>query len=101
MTIEVIVRKQKLQITNGRQITATIPKLDGKYDIKKLSADLQTLKREYGDKDDATLLVEPEVEYEDVIHVMDAMKVAVVKNKDDGEPVRMDLFPQLSLGDAP
>lgn len=101
VTIEVIVRKQKLQITNGRQITATIPKHDGKYDIKKLSADLQTLKNKYGDKEDATLLVEPEVEYEDVIHVMDAMKVAVVKDKESGEPVRMDLFPQLSLGDAP
>ena len=101
VTIEVIVRQQKLQITNGRQITETIPKQDGKYDIKKLSADLLALKRKYSDKDDATLLVEPEVEYEDVIHVMDAMKVADVKSKDDGEPVRVDLFPQLSLGDAP
>ena len=101
VSIEVIVRQQKLQITNGSQITATIPKVDGKYDIQKLSADLMTLKRKYSDKDDATLLVEPEVEYEDVIHVMDAMKVAVVENKADGEPERIDLFPQLSLGDAP
>ena len=101
MTIEVILRKQKLQLSDGRSVTATIPQRDGKYDIKALSDRLLTLKKEYGAKDDATLLVEPEVEYEDVIHVMDAMKVAEIKKSGMDEALKVDLFPQLSLGDAP
>jgi biopolymer transport protein ExbD len=101
VTIEVILRKSRMELTNGRHVTASIPQRDGKYDIKKLSDRLLQLKRKYSQKDDATLLVEPEVEYEDVIHVMDAMKVAEIRREGLNEVLKVDLFPQLSLGDAP
>lgn len=101
--IEVILRKQKLELSDGRNITRTIPNNDGKYDIASLSKVLLNLKRKYSKKDSATLLVEPDVEYVDVIHVMDAMKVADIRpgGKDSGEVVQVSLFPQLSVGDAP
>lgn len=102
VTIEVIIRKDKLQITDGSRITATINKLeDGKYDIKKLSSHLLELKGKYEEKQDATILVESDIEYEDIIHVMDAVKVAEVQQEGVEEAQKVVLFPQLSLGDAP
>lgn len=102
VTIEVIVRKDKLQLSDGKSITANIPKLDEKkYDIKTLSKYLLELKGQYEEKQDATILVEPDIEYEDIIHVMDAVKVAEVVQPGVEEKERVVLFPQLSLGDAP
>jgi len=103
VTIEVILRKDKIQITDGQQITATFPKIDDgkKYDIKKLSLYLLELKGKYSEKQDATILVEPDIEYADVIHIMDAVKVAEVKEPGVEEVQRVPLFPQLSVGDAP
>lgn len=101
--IEVILRKENMQLSDGKEITATIPLKNGKYDIGSLSRDLLSLKRKYSEKTDATLLVEPDVEYEDVIHVMDAMKVAEIRGSGQSpmDDLEIDLFPQLSLGDAP
>lgn len=113
VTIEVIVRKDKVQLSNGKQITATIEKQDGKYDLRTLSRHLLELKRQYSEKEDATILVEPDIEYEDVIHVMDAVKVAELdtpkqstepaagQGGDQEETEKVVLFPKLSLGDAP
>ena len=101
VTIEVIVRKENLQISDGKRITATIPMREGKYDIKGLSERLLALKGEYSEKEDATLLVEQDIEYEDLIHVMDAVKVAEVRVPGQEEIEKVVLFPQLSLGDAP
>ncbi|HEY9148179.1 MAG TPA: biopolymer transporter ExbD [Gammaproteobacteria bacterium] len=101
VTIEVIVRQDNLQLSDGKRITATIPKKDDKYDIATLSQHLLELKGQYEEKEDATLLIEPDIEYEDVIHVMDAVKVAEVKQEGEEEDQKIVLFPQLSLGDAP
>lgn len=101
VTIEVIVRKEKLQLSDGKRVTDTIAMRDGKYDIKRLSEKLLALKGQYSEKQDATILAEPEVEYEDLIHIMDAVKVAEVKQEGVEEIQKVVLFPQLSLGDAP
>lgn len=113
VTIEVIVRKDKVQLSNGKQITATIEKKDDKYDLRTLSKLLLELKRQYSEKEDATILVEPDIEYEDVIHVMDAVKVAELDSPKQNagqaagqegaqqETEKVVLFPKLSLGDAP
>jgi len=101
ISVEVIVRKDKLQLSDGKRITATIKKKEEKYDIKTLSQHLLALKGKHEDIKEATLLIEPNIEYEDLIHIMDAVKVAEVKQKDSEEIQRVVLFPQLSLGDAP
>ena len=101
ITIEVIIRKDRLQIGNGKGVIAQIPNTDGKYDIQQLSTLLQKLKSQYSDKQDASLLVEPDIPYEDVIHVMDATKAAVIPQPGEVEPQRIVLFPDVSIGDAP
>ena len=105
VTIEVILRKDKLEITDGERITDSIANTeDDKHNFQELSQRLQALKLKYGEeKEDAVILVEADIEYEDVIHIMDAVKVAEIpsQNPDQPGPQLMPLFPKISLGDAP
>ena len=88
--IEVIVRKGGLEIANGRAVEAAIPMKDGKYDLQKLSGLLLALKEKYPEKEDATVLMEPKIQYDYLVQVMDAVRGA-----------QTPLFPRISIGDAP
>jgi biopolymer transport protein ExbD len=119
--LEVIVRKQGLELTNGRALIAAIPKVDGEYDLKTLSELALSLKRDYPDADDASVLLEPDIAYDDLIQVMDAIRSAEVpaaaaKDADaEGrgpqpdahaaagapKPTRVALFTDIAVGDAP
>ena len=108
--IEVIVREAGFEIGNGRTVEAAIPKKNDEYDMKMLSEMLIRLKAQYPDKEDATVLMEPEIEYDYLIQVMDAVRGAEIKaeepvygedSEDDKEIQRMVLFPDISIGDAP
>lgn len=101
VVIEVIVRKNVLQIGNGKSVTETIAKLNNKYDYKKLSEKLLILKDQNKDKEDVAVLMEPDIEYESVIAVMDAVKVAEIYTPGQEKPNREKLFPLVSIGDAP
>ncbi len=99
--IEVIVRKAGLQIANGRSVEAAIPKKDDKYDIELLSKMLISLKAQYPQKEDATVLMEPNIEYDYLIQVMDAIREAEVRAEGSTKVEKIVLFPKISLGDAP
>src|SRR5512134_2494915 len=57
---EVIVRELGLEITNGKQIIAALPKVDGEYDLATLATYMRSLKEDYSDVDSASGLVEPQ-----------------------------------------
>lgn len=99
--IEVIVRKAGLEIANGSSVEAAIPLKGGKYDLEKLSELLRSLKASYPQKEDATVLMEPKVEYDHLIQVMDAVRSAEVRREGDSEVAKVILFPKISIGDAP
>ncbi len=101
IAIEVIIRKTGLQIGNGSGIEAAIPMKDGKYDIETLSKVLVRLKEQYPEKQDATVLTEPAIEYDNLIQVMDAVRVADVRPEGSREARKLVLFPNISIGDAP
>ena len=108
--IEVIVRQAGLEIANGSSVEAAIPKKDGEYDMKMLSDMLIRLKAQFPDKEDATVLMEPDIEYDHLIRVMDAVRGAEIKSvetdfgvegQEEQEVQRIVLFPDISIGDAP
>jgi biopolymer transport protein ExbD len=101
VTIEVIVRKNALQIGDGRNVVVSLPKINGKYDLPKLSEYLMRLKATHSDKEDATALIEPDIDYEDIIHVMDAIRVAELRQPGQDGVQKVALFPSISIGDAP
>ena len=100
-TIEVIVRKAGFEIANGASVEAAIPKKDEQYDMDMLSKILKRLKERYPEKEDATVLMEPEIEYNYLIQIMDAVRGTQVQLEGSDEIAKMVLFPNISIGDAP
>ena len=117
--LEVILRKDGFELTNGTTVIAAVPKVGGKYDLKALSELAQSLKRDNPGVDDASILLEPKIEYDDLIQVMDAIRsaekpvvagdcVRAAGNPATGDvmpgearPERVALFTDIALGDAP
>ncbi len=100
--VEVIVREQGLEITNGKTVIAAIPNVEDEYDTQTLSEYLMSLKRDYPDKDDASVLLEPNIPYDYLIRVMDVVRSAELPAEAEGqEPTRFALFTDISIGDAP
>jgi biopolymer transport protein ExbD len=115
--LEVIVRQEGFELTNGSTLIATLPKVDGKYDFKALSELALSLKREYPDANDASVLLEREVEYDYLIQAMDAVRSIEVAQGSlaaeagaDSEPPaavatgamqRVELFSHVAVGEAP
>jgi hypothetical protein len=62
---------------------------------------LLRLKDQYPEKEDATILMEPGIEYDYLIQVMDAVRIAKVQVEDSEEVQKLILFPDISIGDAP
>ena len=115
--LEVIVRPEGLELTNGRESIAALPLVDGDYDITNLSAMALALKKEHPTVDTASVLMAPEVEYDNLIQVMDAIRSADARTAAaaglyastvgaDGQQTtiaagRVPLFTAVALGDAP
>ncbi len=99
--IEVIVRGKGLEIANGSSVQAAIPKKDDKYDIELLSKMLIRLKAQYPQKEDATVLMEPDIKYDHLIEVMDAVRETDVRAEGSAKVEKIVLFPQIAIGDAP
>ena len=97
--VEVVVRDAGLEIMDGSQVIAAIPKVGDSYDLPKLSEYLLAIKSEYPEKDDASVLLEPDIEYDHLIQVMDVVRS--VETHDGGQTARADLFTAISIGDAP
>jgi biopolymer transport protein ExbD len=101
VAIEVIVRKAGLEIANGSSVEAAIPKKDDQYDMQMLHEILTRLKAVYPEKEDATVLMEPDIEYDNLIQIMDAVRGAEVPAEGSEEVKKVVLFPKISIGDAP
>jgi biopolymer transport protein ExbD len=100
-TIEVVVRKAGLELANGVNVVAAMPKDEGQYDFDQLSEMLIRLKKDYPEKTDATVLMEPDIEYDTLIQVMDRVRETELPVENSEETQRLELFPLISIGDAP
>jgi biopolymer transport protein ExbD len=98
--VEVIVRENQVQISNGSAVIAAIPNVEGEYDLAALSDHMVALKREYTDIESASVLLEPQVPYDYLIRVMDVVRSVPVPD-DLGEVQYAALFPDISVGEAP
>jgi len=98
--IEVIVRARRIEIgeRNGGLLTQ-LPAGDDGHDFHGLSKYLQRIKAQHPDMTDATILLEPDVPYDLLVQVMDAVRV--FDDKEPGARARAELFPEISIGDAP
>lgn len=100
-TLEVIVRETKLELANGSRVIAAVPNKDATYDLEKLKELLLGVKANYPQKEEATVLMEPDIEYDHLIQVMDTIRGAVIRVEGSEETTNTILFPNISIGDAP
>ena len=103
--LEVIVRSDKIEIGDRNQgLLGIYPNTDDGYDFDAVGEKLVQLKERYPDKTDASILLEQEIAYDTVVQIMDTVRVAVDVETDEFDEktlVRSDLFPDISIGDAP
>ena len=99
--LEVVVRKEGIELTNGTTVIAAIPKVNGDYDLKTLSELALSVKRDHPDEDNASVLLEPAVAYDDLIQVMDAVRSTDAPQPGDTKYTRVALFKNIAVGDAP
>src|SRR5262245_7485793 len=100
LQLEVVIRPDALEV--GDRIGGLIERVPNKAngpDVARLDAILREVKKQFPDKAEATVLAEPNTTYEMLVRVMDAMRST--KTVDGARIVRADLFPQISVGDAP
>lgn len=104
LRLEVVVREQGLVVSDGAERIATIRNTDaGEYDYDTLSALIQRIKTANPEVTEASVLLEPDTEYDVIIHVMDALRMVRVPAPTGAAEATVDkpLFPQIALGDAP
>ena len=101
LELEVIVRADVIDIQDrNRGHLRSIRNKKDAYDTAALSEFLRVVKGKYPDITNASILLEPDIAYETLVLVMDTVRSADVKH-DDGSFARAQLFPEISIGDAP
>ena len=99
--VEVIVRDEGFEISNGSAVIATVPKKDEEYDLDTLSDMMVSLKQEYPEQESASVLMEPLIPYDYLIQVMDTVRSVEVPTDVEGEFALYALFADVSVGEAP
>lgn len=98
--LHVTIRKQALILSDSRGgLIKSIERTAERHDYKTLTATLKQIKARFPDKTSATILAEQHTDYDTLVQVMDAVRMyaAVI----DGSIVQAELFPDISIGDAP
>jgi biopolymer transport protein ExbD len=100
LQIEVMVRKDLLQVADRNTgPLATFPNNAAGYDYDGLTDYLKRVKAKFPEKTDATILLEPDTPYDILVQVMDRTRVFEVSQ--GLNTVQAELFPDISIGDAP
>jgi biopolymer transport protein ExbD len=100
LDLEIIVRKDSIAVgdRNGG-LMKRFPVNEAGHDYEQLSLILQQIKARFPDKLDATLLLEADTPYDTLVQVMDRVRAAQVVVA--GSVENAELFPEISIGDAP
>ena len=80
-------------------VFSIIPQVEGVHNTSALTDKLKEVKANFPDQLSATVLLEPDVDYEVLVQVMDAVRS--YRLDEPGEFRRAELFPEISIGDAP
>lgn len=103
LNLEIVLRKDAIEV--GDRIGGLIQRIDnvkGKQDLATLTGLMLQVKAKFPDKTEASVLAEPDTPYDDLVQVMDSIRSAVRPAPEGGlKTVTAELFPNVSIGDAP
>jgi biopolymer transport protein ExbD len=101
LVLEVVLRQTGLTVQDrGSGELKSLPRASAAapYDLAGLSTYLQTVKAQFPNLTEATLLLESDISYDHMVQVMDTVRI--VEQRQNGQLVQVELFPDVSLGDA-
>jgi biopolymer transport protein ExbD len=101
LQLQVMIYPDELVIADdvGGTITTVAGDSEGGYDFDRLTGIMKQLKARLPDKRDVVLMARPDTSYQTLISVMD--KVRAYPAMVAGSLVRAELFPDVSIADAP
>ncbi|MBN8281197.1 MAG: biopolymer transporter ExbD, partial [Gammaproteobacteria bacterium] len=103
LQLEVIVREASIDVADRRTgVLQSLPNTPGGYDLSGLGSYLERVKAKFPANESATILMGPDISYDVLVQVMDTVRVRAMPGA-PGVPAPMpaELFPQISVGDAP
>ena len=100
LQLEVVIRQDAIVVSDrmSGQIQRINNTADG-HDFHALSLLMQQLKNRFPAKNEASILAEPNTSYDVLVKTMDAVRVAKVMQA--ATATNVELFPDVSVGDAP
>jgi biopolymer transport protein ExbD len=101
LQLEVVIRPDALEVGDQRGgLIQRIPNKEaGGPDTAALNGLMEQIKLRFPDKTEASVLAEPDTAYDTLVAVMDAVRVG--HQAQGASVVRAELFPDISIGDAP
>jgi biopolymer transport protein ExbD len=101
LQLEVVIRPDALEV--GDRIGGLIQRIPdaaaGRHDLPTLQALMVQLKAKFPDKLEASVLAEPSTPYDTLVQVMDSVRGTMTAQ--GPRIIRAELFPNISIGDAP
>ena len=104
LKLEIVIRPDSIEV--GDRIGGLIQRITNPgtsagagYDLRALSTLMQSIKAKFPDTAEATILAQPDTSYDVLVQVMDAVRAGT--GADGAKVVRTELFPNISIGDAP
>ena len=100
LLLEVVLWPDRIDV-GGRigGLRQSIPNVAGGYDMAALSALMQQIKSEHPQELEATVLAQPDTPYDTLVQVMDNVRGTYTTK--GPKIIRGELFPSISIGDAP
>jgi len=100
LQLEIIVRHTGIEIADRNSgVLRSLPKKDGDHDYAGLSEYLQFVKSKYPTVLAASVLLEQDIQYEVLVQTMDNVRLWQMDDKP--KYTKVELFPDISVGDAP
>jgi biopolymer transport protein ExbD len=100
LQLEVMVRKNMIVVADRNSgPLAPLPNTAEGYNYEGLTDYLKRVKAKFPEKTDASILLEADTPYDILVQVMD--RVRVFETKEGLNTVQAELFPDISIGDAP
>ncbi|MEM9056141.1 MAG: biopolymer transporter ExbD [Pseudomonadota bacterium] len=99
LELEVTIRDTRIEVADRQTGPLhTVPALDDGHDFDALNEYLKNVKANFPDKTNVTVLLEPDIAYDTLVQVMDAVRMT--RYATAGDVINAELFPDISIGDA-
>jgi biopolymer transport protein ExbD len=100
LKLEIVIRPESIEVGDKiGGLIERIPDTPKGHDLRALGAIVLQIKNKFPDTKTATVLSEPDTSYDTLVQVMDAVRAGHMMQ--GTKVVRSELFPDISIGDAP